>query len=184
LVCAQGGQSPPFSIFRSLVRRLVLASEAEQEKVDGEISAMVAELARSSGIEVVELRHLGAGDGSVLRIDVDRAGPDGVTLDDCQRFSMALEIAMDDRDLIENSYTLEVSSPGMDRPIVTPDDIRRNTGRKVMADVRTDSGETRKVAGILMGMEGETLILGPVDHETGGRFPWSEVVRLQQFLPF
>ncbi len=159
-------------------------TEPEQKKVDTDISALASDLARSMGIEVVVLRFLGSGSGSVLRIDVDRPGPEGVTLDDCQRFSMALEIALDDRNLVEQAYTLEVSSPGMDRPIKTQDDIRRNSGRKVMADVRTDSGDTVRTVGILLGIEDGTLMLGPVENEKGGRFPWSEVAHLQQFLSF
>jgi ribosome maturation factor RimP len=148
------------------------------------MSSMAADLARSMGLELVVFRFLGSGSRSVLRIDVDRAGTEGVTLDECQRFSMALEIALDDRNVIEHAYTLEVSSPGMDRPIATPDDIRRNTGRKVMAELKTDSGDTARAAGILLGVEDGILILGPVEDETGGRFPWLEVVHLQQFLSF
>ena len=161
-----------------------MLTEVEQKKVDTEISSMAADLARSMGIELVVFRFLGSGSRSVLRIDVDRAGPQGVTLDECQRFSMALEIALDDRILIEHEYTLEVSSPGMDRPITTPDDIRRNTGRKVMAELKTESGDTVRAAGILLGVEDGILMLGPVEDEKGGRFPWLEVVHLQQFLSF
>ena len=72
----------------------------------------------------------------------------------------------------------------MDRPIVTADDIRRNTGRKVTAEIRGTGGETVRAVGILNGLEDGILVLDPVETELGGRFPWTEVVHLQQFLPF
>ncbi len=161
-----------------------MVTEVEQRKVDIELSALAADLARSMGIEGVELRVLGSGSRSILRIDVDRAGPAGVTLDDCQRFSMALDLALEDRDLIGQACTLEVSSPGMDRAIATADDLRRNTGRKVMAQVEAADGGTVQAVGILLGVEDGTLVLGPVETEAGGRFRWAQVVHLQQFLPF
>lgn len=161
-----------------------MVTELEQKKADTELLPLAEDLARSMGVEVVEFRFLGSGDGAVLRIDLDREGPAGVTLDDCQRYSMALDMALDDRDLIDHRYTLEVSSPGMDRPIATADDIRRNTGRKVSAEIRSAGGETLRTAGILQGIEDGALVLGPVDDQSGGRFPWTEVVQLKQFLPF
>ena len=161
-----------------------MVTELEQKTTDAEVLALAAGLAQSMGIEIVEFRFIGSGSNAILRIDVDRAGPIGVTLDDCQRFSMALDMTMDDRDLIGHAYTLEISSPGMERPIATADDIRRNTGRKVTAEVRDRDGCTTRVVGALVGIEDDTLVLGPVDGEAGGRLPWTEVVDLKQYLPF
>ena len=182
-LCARRAKLAFFYLY-GLVSETGLVTGVEQKKADTEMFTLAVGLAQSMGIEIVEFRFLGSGSDAVLRIDVDRAGPAGVTLDDCQRFSMALEMTMDDRDLIDHGYTLEVSSPGMDRPIATDDDIRRNTGRKVMADVQAADGGTARVVGILLGIEDGILVLGPVDAEAGGRFPWTEVVQLQQFLPF
>ena len=161
-----------------------MVTVVERKETEAELLALAGGLAESMGIEVVEFRFLGSGANTVLRIDLDRAGPVGVTLDDCQRFSMALDMAMDDGDNIDHAYTLEVSSPGMDRPIATEDDIRRNTGRKVTAEVRAADGGTVRVVGTLLGIEDGTLVLGPAETDAGGRFPWPEVVHLQQFLPF
>jgi ribosome maturation factor RimP len=182
-LCARRAKLAFFYLY-GLVPETGLVTEVEQTKTETEILAVAEGLALSMGIEIVEFRFLGSGANTILRIDLDRAGPVGVTLDDCQRFSIALEMTLDDRDLIDHAYTLEASSPGMDRPIATNDDIRRNTGRKVTAEIRSADGATTQVVGILIGIEDGTLVLGPVEAEPGGRLPWTEVVDLKQFLPF
>ena len=156
---------------------------AIEQKQDEEIGTLASAMARSMGVEVVDIRFERHKDSSELRIDIDRCGPDGVTVDDCRKFSLAMELAMDNQEMVEHAYTLEVSSPGMDRPIATDDDVRRNTGRKVAIDLDS-SGSSRTVVGTLLGLEdGQLKILS----EEGGKeeiFSWAEVVHAKQYLPF
>src|SRR5262245_6074444 len=104
--------------------------------VEEAIRGLAAEAAGALGLEVVEATFHRSPGGGTLRVTIDRPGPSGVGIDDCQRFSGALERLLDERDPIEASYVLEVSSPGLDRPIQTDDDVRRNTGRRLEVEVR------------------------------------------------
>lgn len=128
------------------------------DPVRDDLLALAQPLLEGAGVELVEL-HLGrAKHRLILRLDIDRAGPVGVTIDDCQRVSRAITAALDDSDLIEGNYVLEVSSPGLDRPIRTADDIRRNTGRRVV--VRTaPAGAGQVIVGVLLGASGDDLLL-------------------------
>lgn len=114
------------------------------------------ETALATGVELVELSVRGSSRKRLVRCDIDRAGVEGVNLDDCQRFSRAFEERLDADDVVEGSYTLEVSSPGIDRPIVTDDDIRRNTGRSVLVQTRGAEGPVT-VRGVLVGGDAATL---------------------------
>jgi ribosome maturation factor RimP len=70
----------------------------------------------------------------LLRVTIDREG--GVTVGDCERFSRDLGAMLDVEDLLEESYTLEVSSPGLDRPLKGVGDFRRHRGRLVNVSLR------------------------------------------------
>jgi len=110
----------------------------------------VHEVASSLGLEVVELAFHSRGKHSLLRIDIDRAGPRGVGLQDCEALSRALDARLESIDLFEAPYELQVSSPGLDRPIRTKDDLRRNEGRIVRAEFLDEDGRGREVVGVLL----------------------------------
>ncbi len=96
------------------------------DDISREVERLAAAVASRRGLEVVEVRyHRRAGRGT-LRVDVDRPGTPGVGLDDCEAVSRELEVLLDEGGMIEEPYDLQVSSPGLDRPIRTDDDIRRN----------------------------------------------------------
>ena len=105
----------------------------------------------AAGLELVELSLRGPSTNRALRIDIDRPGVQGVTLDDCQRVSAALGHALDAADVIDSRFVLEVSSPGIDRPIRSEADYRRNTGRRVVLTTREPVGGRRRFAGPLLG---------------------------------
>lgn len=128
------------------------------EKVD--VACRVAELAEgllaSIGLELVELEYKREGHDMVLRLYVDKEG--GVTLDDCAAVSRELSEILDVEDFIRDRYTLEVSSPGLNRPLKKATDYERYRGRLVK--VRTyellpdDAGNQRKTfLGELLGLE-------------------------------
>ena len=129
----------------------------------GSLRELAERIALATGVELVELTVRGSSRKRLVRLDIDRAGPAGVTLHDCQRMSRGLEELLEAADLIEGSYTLEVSSPGIDRPIVDDDDVRRNTGRFVKVDFGTDGGPTTTLRGVLAGGTSAVLRLRTAD---------------------
>jgi ribosome maturation factor RimP len=107
-------------------------------------------------MELVELEYKREGQGMVLRVYLDKPG--GVTLDDCSEVSRELSALLDVDDIIPNRYTLEVSSPGLNRPLVKEDDYRRSAGKLVKIRTRLltpdDKGNMRKTFyGELLGID-------------------------------
>jgi ribosome maturation factor RimP len=86
-------------------------------------------LVEEEGLDIVEFKFSRTGSSSVLRIFVDKPG--GVTVDRCASLSRKLGDFLDMEDLIAGRYTLEVSSPGLDRPLVSGEDFKRKIGEKV-----------------------------------------------------
>jgi ribosome maturation factor RimP len=147
------------------------------------LEQLAARVAREAGVELVELSLRGAGAGRVLRVDIDRAGPAGVNHEDCQRVSRALGSALDESDLIPQSYHLEVSSPGIDRAIRSDDDIRRNSGRLVRVITNDPHAGRRCHRGRLLGAQDDYLLL-EVEGAATLRIARREIVKAQQDLPF
>ena len=124
-----------------------------------ELTQLATGVAGELGVELVELSLRGSSRRRVLRIDVDRAGARGIDLDDCKRFSNALGTLIEEGDTLRESYVLEVSSPGADRPIRTADDIRRNTGRNVIVTTREPLDGKHSFRGRLEGERDGTMRL-------------------------
>lgn len=107
-------------------------------------------IVESLGFELAEIAAPVVGGRLVLRLFVH--SPDGVTLDDCAEISRCVSEKLDRDDPIEGRYTLEVSSLGLDRPLVTEKDYRRRIGEKVKITF-DDNGKKVSVAGVLKGID-------------------------------
>jgi ribosome maturation factor RimP len=99
-----------------------------QESVAERARKLLEPVLAREGTELVEVEWLREGGGWVLRLYVDRPG--GVGIDECQSASRLVETILDVEDFIEPAYSLEVSSPGVDRPLRKPGDFQRFAGRK------------------------------------------------------
>ena len=105
----------------------------------GRVEARIGELAREAAAglgytaEAVEL--LGGGQRLVVRISIDKEG--GVTIRDCELMSRQMSALLDVEDLIPGRYLLEVSSPGLDRPLKGPADFTRQKGKLIRVSTRT-----------------------------------------------
>lgn len=89
----------------------------------------------NEGLELVEVDYVREGGRWVLRLYIDKPGSGdkgkGVDLEDCQRASHAVETALDVADVVPHEYSLEVSSPGIERPLSRPSHFERFLGRKI-----------------------------------------------------
>jgi ribosome maturation factor RimP len=111
------------------------------------------------GFELVELQQAGTRARPILRIYIDRPGSvpgeAAVTLDDCTAVSRGLEPMLDARADLSERYLLEVSSPGVERPLVRPRDWSRFAGQEVAVRGRTPlAGSEKRVQGELLGIRG------------------------------
>jgi len=123
------------------------------EKLKKEIKSLVEE----DGMEMVDLKFFEGGPASVLKIYVDRAG--GVTVDQCANLSRKISDFLDMEDLIPSRYRLEVSSPGLDRPLVSGADFKRKIGEKVKVFLNEEVGGKMELLGKIKNFEGENLFL-------------------------
>jgi len=139
---------------------------SKADEIADVIRRMAEEVARPLGLEVVDLVFRSQGKHSLLRIDVDREGPLGAGLADCERVSRDLEVLLDRSDPIGGPYDLQVSSPGIERPITTDDDFRRNAGRRVVIETREPHAGRSTFRGVLAGAsEGAVRVIEEGDEE-------------------
>lgn len=113
------------------------------------------------GFELVELEFARQGSRGILRLYVDRQG--GVTIDDCVAVAQLLNPVLDAADIIAESYVLEVSSPGFDRPVRKPADFERFAGESIVVKSVMPVNGRKKFKGVLKG-----LIDGAVNVECDG----------------
>lgn len=114
------------------------------------------------GFELVEAELSGGRHHRTLRVYIDR--PEGVTVDDCAAVSRQLSAILDVEDPITGSYTLEVSSPGLDRPLVTPADFRRFQGAMIKVRLLNALDGRRNFTGRLLETTPESVVM-QVDQE-------------------
>lgn len=118
---------------------------------------------RALGFELVEVEYKGAGGGqNLLRVYID--SPKGITVDDCARVSRQISAALDVEDPIAEAYVLEVSSPGLDRPLTKREDFERYAGETVKVRMNEAVLGRRNFKGTLVGMEGDAVVV-VVDNE-------------------
>jgi ribosome maturation factor RimP len=121
-------------------------------------------VAASSGLEIVDIEFLGGGKARMLRVFLDKAaaGTDplaGVTHEDCANFSREFGTILDVEDVMPGSYTLEVSSPGLDRKLVKAADFTRFTGSRLKLTTRQPVNNNRHFEGRLEKFDDGRLML-------------------------
>jgi ribosome maturation factor RimP len=114
-------------------------------------------VAASSDLEVVEVELRGGGKARMLRIVIDK--PAGITHEDCAHLSREVGTILEVEDAISGSYTLEVSSPGLDRKLIRPEDYQRFTGSRIKLTTQQPVNGNRHFEGRLESFEHGRLIL-------------------------
>lgn len=110
------------------------------------------------GYEFVGLELLAQGCHTLLRVYIDSA--DGINVDDCGKVSQQLSGVLDVEDPIQGHYTLEVSSPGLDRPLFTAEHFERFAGSEVKIRLHAPvEGGRKRFTGILKGLRGEEVLV-------------------------
>jgi len=127
------------------------------ESLEAKITALAERVAASLGMEVVLVEIKGGGNRSVLRTFIDQPG--GISLNDCERFSKQFSLLLDVEDWIPFSYTLEVSSPGLDRPLVREADFQRFSGKNAKVRTRLPLEGQRNFKGRIVGISDGILKL-------------------------
>ena len=136
--------------------------------VEEQVRGIAARVAASYGLEIFDVQYRREGSGMVLRVLIDRPGPgasaeESVSVDDCASVSRDLSAIFDVEDVIPTSYTLEVSSPGLDRPLRRPDDYTRFAGRRAKLVMRQPVDGQSYFKGKLGGVDGRDVLIEAED---------------------
>jgi ribosome maturation factor RimP len=127
-----------------------MAAHAIAEKV----KTLVAPIVATKQLELVDVEFKREGRVNYLRIFIDKSG--GVTIDDCQTISRECEVVLDIENIIQTQYVLEVSSPGLDRPLRTKEEYKRFQNRLVKITTFQAIQRQKKFLGYLQGITDET----------------------------
>jgi ribosome maturation factor RimP len=123
-----------------------------------EISALLAPAIAGLGLELVGIEFSTGAAGSLLRVYIDEPER-GVTIDDCERASREISALLDVNDPIAGRYTLEVSSPGLERPLFTPAHFERHLGETVKVGVNLPIDGRRRFQGLLREVDGDRIVV-------------------------
>lgn len=153
-VSVRGGiSSGPLAHFLFLLNTLRMG----MRQVDSRLHGLIEPVVNALGYELVGIEQTSGGRAAVLRIYIDQE--DGITVDDCERVSHQVSGLLDVEDPIRGGYVLEVSSPGLDRPLFRKADFDRFSGSEVKVRLAKPVAGRRNFTGVLRGLNGNLVVL-------------------------
>jgi len=152
------------------------------------VRTLASRVAAGYGLEIFDVQFRREAPGMVLRVQLDRPGPaataeDSVSVEDCAKVSRDLSAILDIDDIVPIAYTLEVSSPGLDRPLRQPDDYRRFAGRRAKIVMRERVDGQGFFRGRLGGVDGTDVLIDAEDGKTH-RVPIGVITRANLEVEF
>lgn len=130
---------------------------AKRENYEERTAELLEPMMAEHGFELVDVEYVKEGGNWYLRAYIDK--PDGITIDDCEMISKALEAKLDAEDLIEGAYILEISSPGLTRPLKKDKDFARSLGKAVEVKLFKAVDGEKEFYGTLSGYSEETVVI-------------------------
>lgn len=130
----------------------------------GEVQRLIEPVVTAMGYELVGVEYLSRGRQPLVRLFIDT--DEGITLDDCEKVSRQVSGVLDVEDPIRGEYTLEVSSPGLDRPLFTGAHFERFTGYRARIRLGIPQAGRRNFSGVIAGVRDGMVIMvdGDVEH--------------------
>ncbi|MDD2573158.1 MAG: ribosome maturation factor RimP [Bacillota bacterium] len=122
-----------------------------KRRIEEKVEQLAVPIIEENDCVLVDIEYVKEGPNWYLRVYIDKYN--GVTVDDCERVSEHLSNLLDREDPIDHSYILEVSSPGVDRPLKTQRDYEYFTGHEVDVKLYSPMDEKKEYRGILMGLK-------------------------------
>jgi len=134
-------------------------SQGRQDK----LTELLRPAVEGLGYELVGIEHLPMGKHTVLRIYIDSA--DGITVDDCSRVSHQVSGVLEVEEPIKGQFTLEVSSPGIDRPLFNFEQFKKFVGSKVKIKLYHAIDGKRKITGLIESIDGDDINIKDADSD-------------------
>ncbi len=131
--------------------------QQERKNITAIVEELFAAIAEEAGVELVDVEVKTSQGRLHLLVYIDQ--PQGITLEDCERVSKLLGELLDMKDPVPSSYMLEVSSPGIERPLKKREDFRRFSGRYVKIKTYRKMDGQKNFKGLLVGLEDDRLVV-------------------------
>ena len=146
-----------------------------------DIERLIAPTVVDLGFEIVRVQLTGEGGRQTLQVMAER--PDGsMTIDDCADLSASISAVLDVEDPISGAYSLEVSSPGLDRPLTRLNDFRVGAGFEARVEMEVPQEGRKRFRGRLRGVEDEDVLLQNLEDDEIFRLPFAEMGRAKLVL--
>jgi len=143
--------------------------------VNEDLERVVASELDALSFDLVELRRAGSKSRPLLDVRIDRRDGEAVTVDDCAKASRAIEARLDQGDLVGERYVLEVSSPGVERPLRSVKDWRRFAGKKASVNSELLGGRKEVEIVTVEGEPGAEIVVARTAKGEDVRLPLAEV---------
>ena len=144
--------------------------------IDRRMAEILTPVIEGMGFEVVRIRLMG-GQTKTLQIMAERP-EGGIEVDDCAEISTAVSAVLDVEDPLDDAYTLEVSSPGIDRPLTRLKDFETFEGYEARLETTEMIDGRRRFKGVLAGVEGDEVLLNIEEGTVGLHFDWLSDAKL------
>ncbi len=145
--------------------------------IDQRLAEIITPVIEGMGVELVRVRLMAGSKSKTLQIMAEK--PDGgIEVDDCAEISTAVSAVMDVEDPIEDNYTLEVSSPGIDRPLTRLKDFEAFEGYEAKIETAEMIDGRRRFKGELAGVEDDEILINVAEGTIGLKFDWLSDAKL------
>lgn len=136
---------------------------AKREEYESKTEELVMPLIEQNNFELVDVEYVKEGSNWYLRVYIDKEN--GINVDDCELISRALSDLLDEKDFIEEAYILEVSSPGLGRPLKKEKDFARSIGEEVEIKLYRMKDGRKDYKGVLKAYDKESVTIDEDDTE-------------------
>lgn len=153
---------------------------SKRDTYESRTEALLLPIMEANQFELVDVEYVKEGSSWYLRAYIDKEG--GISIDDCELVSRALSDLLDQEDFIEEAYILEVSSPGLLRPIKKDKDFQRNVGKEIEVHLFKMMDKKKELIGILTAFDADTLTLQTEEKEI--RLNRKEAALIRPYIEF
>ena len=154
---------------------------SKKENYEQKTEEILLPITEEYGFELVDVEYVKEGSTWYLRAYIDKPG--GIDINDCEKVSRRLSDLLDEKDYIEDAYILEVSSPGLGRPLKKEKDFKRSMGEEVEIRTYRMIDKQKEFTGVLTGYDADTVTIAMED-ETEKMFDRSDIALIRLAFDF
>ncbi len=153
---------------------------AKRDLIEEKATALVSPILEENSFELVDVEYVKEAGSYYLRVYIDKPG--GITIDDCELVSRAFSLKLDEEDYIDDAYIMEVSSPGLLRPIKKDKDFERNLDKEIEIKTYQMIEKRKDFVGVLVAYDKQTVTI--MEDEKERVFNRSDLALIRPYVEF